>query len=55
MSMVFFPNHPSPARRARSRSRMGPVSTYAFPRTGLPDESASHSSSSPRRDTMTSW
>ncbi|ODT04187.1 MAG: hypothetical protein ABS52_05920 [Gemmatimonadetes bacterium SCN 70-22] len=27
MRFVFFPNHPSPARRARSRSRMGAVST----------------------------
>ena len=36
MSIVFFPNQPSPARRARSRSRIGPVSTYALPATRAP-------------------
>src|SRR5688572_4116594 len=36
MRLVFFPNHPSPARRARSRSRIGPVSTYDFPGTEKP-------------------
>ena len=29
MSIVFLPNQPRPARSASSRSRIGPVSTYA--------------------------
>ena len=43
---VFFPNQPSPARRARSRSSIGPVSTYGLPRTVAPASLATRRCSS---------
>ena len=52
-SMVFLPIQPSPARAARSRSRTGPVSTYA--RLAAPAASARWRTSRASRGAMTSW
>jgi hypothetical protein len=54
MSMVFLPTHPSPARRAKSRSSSGAVSATASVRHPAAAAS-SHAASAFSRSQMNRW